>query len=131
MAQTVIGFFDNRTEAQQAVEALESKGFSRSSIDISNRGASDTSTSTSSHHHTDEHESGIERFFKNLFGDDDHDDRDKYSRVASNSDCIVTVHAQSSDEAERAADILDDNGAVNVDERASQYGYSGSSNTTN
>ncbi|RYF98332.1 MAG: DUF2382 domain-containing protein, partial [Chitinophagaceae bacterium] len=111
------------------VEALESKGFSSSNIDISNRSANDTSTSTTSHSDSDEHESGIERFFKNLFGDNDHDDRDKYSRVARESDCIVTVHAQSADEAERAADILDDNGAVNVDERASQYGYTGSGDT--
>jgi stress response protein YsnF len=33
------------------------------------------------------------------------------------------VHAQSEDQAERAADILDDCGAIDVDERASQYGY--------
>ena len=31
-------------------------------------------------------------------------------------------------EAEEAADILDENGAVNVDDSASQYGYSGSKN---
>jgi stress response protein YsnF len=42
--------------------------------------------------------------------------------VGNSSRCIVTVHARSEEEAERAADILDSCGAIDVDERASQYG---------
>jgi uncharacterized protein (TIGR02271 family) len=72
--------------------------------------------------------SGIGNFFRSLFGNDD--EADRYSGVASRSGSIVTVHAQSSDEAHRAADILDDNGAVDIDEKASQYGY-GSTATSN
>ena len=34
MAQTVIGFFDNSTEAQRAVEKLTSVGISRDMIDV-------------------------------------------------------------------------------------------------
>jgi len=120
MAQTVIGFFDDAADAQRAVEKLVSNGFDRDHIDISsgNRsGAVSTSGDTSESH---EHESGISRFFKNLFGDNN-DDADRYSRVGMHSNSIVTVHAQSSDEAERAADLLDDYGAINVNERASQY----------
>src|SRR5918995_5494754 len=67
----------------------------------------------------------VSRFFKNLFGSDDDQDSDRYVRVANTTGCIVTVHAQDRDEAERAADILDDNGAIDVNEKASQYGYSG------
>mgnify|MGYP002777669957 FL=1 len=66
-------------------------------------------------------------FFRSLFGmndDDDDDDRrrraDDYSEVGRRSS-IVTVHAQSSDEAERAAEILDEYGAVDIDERAASY----------
>ena len=62
--------------------------------------------------------SGIGNFFSSLFGGSD--DSDRYSRVAERSS-LVTVHAQSEDEAERAADILDDNGAVDVNERDAQY----------
>lgn len=122
MAQTVVGMFDNSSEAQQAIQALVSAGISRDRIDLSssNLGSSDSSSHTSSN----DHENGITRFFKNLFGDDD-DDADKYSHVASKTQSIVTVHSQSNDEAETAADILDDNGAVDVDEKATQYGYSG------
>jgi uncharacterized protein (TIGR02271 family) len=123
MAQTVIGMFDDAADAQRAVEKLTDKGFSRNNIDVTNRGSSsssDTNADTG-----DEHESGIGRFFRNLFSDDD--DSDKYVHVARHSKSIVTVHAQDADEAEQAADILDDAGAVDVDERAASYGYTGQS----
>jgi len=120
MAQTVIGFFDDAADAQRAVEKLVSNGFDRVRIDISSGNRSDTVSTSSDSSDRHEHESGITRFFKNLFGDND-DEADRYSRVGMRSNSIVTVHAQSSDEAERAADLLDDYGAINVNERASQY----------
>jgi stress response protein YsnF len=131
MAETVIGFFDNPTEAQTAVQRLESSGISRDRIDVSsgNSGTSNVDYDSTSNDRGDrDNENGITRFFKNLFGGDD-DDADRYSKVAQGSNSIVTVHAQSRDEAETAADILDDCGAVDVDERASQYGYTSSRNT--
>jgi len=123
MAQTVVGFFDDAADAQQAVEQLVSNGFDRSQIDISS--GTGSGTASTSGHHDHDHENGITRFFKNLFGDND-EDADRYSRVGMRSNSIVTVHAQSSDEAERAADLLDDYGAINVNERASQYETTGS-----
>lgn len=124
MAQTVIGFFDNPTEAQKAAERLQSLGISRDRIDVSNNAAGSTGVADS---HTTERsdrdkESGITRFFKNLFGNDDNE-ADRYSHVAHRSSAIVTVHARTEEEAEQAADLLDDCGAVDVDERAAQYGY--------
>ena len=148
MAQTVVGFFDDAADAQRAVEQLVSNGFDRSRIDVSsgtnsgsmgttsgNTGMSssnsgmgssytDTDKRTTSGNRGGEHENGITRFFKNLFGDDN-DEADRYARVGQHSNSIVTVHAQSSDEAERAADLLDDYGAINVNERASEYDRSG------
>jgi uncharacterized protein (TIGR02271 family) len=139
MAQTVIGFFDNASEAQQAVEQLVSNGFSRASIDIaassgsmgstgsmtsSGSGDYGTSTGTSSYNDNDGFGDKVGRFFSNLFDSDD--DRNRYSAVASRS-TTVTVHATSAAEAERAADLLDRYGAVDVDERASQYGYGNTS----
>jgi uncharacterized protein (TIGR02271 family) len=129
MAQTVIGVFDNATEAQQAVEELISRGFSRDRIDVSVRNTSTDTTTTHTDEHEHEHESGIGKFFSSLFGSDDDDDTRKYTTVASRGS-VVTVHAQSDDEAARAADILDDAGAVDVDERAAQYGYTAASTGT-
>jgi hypothetical protein len=134
MAQTVIGFFDNASEAQQAVEQLVSNGISRASIDIAASGGSSASSgmtsgtssygSTGSTSHDEGFGDKVSRFFGNLFDSDD--DRSRYSTVASRS-TTVTVHATSADEAERAADLLDRYGAVDVDERASQYGYGATS----
>jgi stress response protein YsnF len=130
MAQTVVGLFDNATEAQQAVQELLNKGFIQSNIDISNQNAASATTGTAtSTADADDDNDGIGGFFKSLFGGDD-DDAKRYSHVARRSSSIVTVHVQSRDEAERAADILDDNGAVDVNERASQYGYAGSAGTS-
>lgn len=123
MAQTVIGFFDNEEEARRSVSRLQEAGISRDSVDIRNNAGTDNVSYDSDR--SDDGENGITRFFKSLFGDDD-DRADRYSRVGNNSRCIVTVHARSEDEAERAADILDDCGAIDVDERAARYGATSS-----
>ncbi|GAB2556958.1 DUF2382 domain-containing protein [Spirosoma aerophilum] len=143
--QTVIGVFDSASDAQNAVDQLISNGFSRDSIDMS-ASRSDSMTNRSDYStgsddlipdrhvntsgtrteevvdDTKDVGSSIGDFFSNLFGSDSDDTR-KYSDVA-NRGTIVTVHAQSEDEAERAADLLDEYGAVDVDERANEYGTS-------
>jgi hypothetical protein len=156
MAQTVIGFFDDATEAQTAIERLERIGISRDHIDVSrgNSGITGVSGSNTGSEEinpvsgSERDENSVRRtsdgrtvdeagrntnkftdFFNNLFGGSKNDDADRYSRVASESNTIVTVHAQSKDEAEAAADILDDAGAIDVDERSSQYGYTSSQRT--
>jgi len=124
MRQTVIGLFNKSSDAQEAVQRLLSNGFTNDNVDISLSTGSTTTGSTNfdlDDKDRDENESGISRFFKNLFGDDD-DDANRYSR-ASRGKSIVTVHAMSDDEAEKASDILDDAGAVDVDENATDYNY--------
>jgi len=126
MALTVVGVFDDAQEAQKAVNDLVSEGFSRDSIDLSTNtgqypdGGSDADRTVN---HNDD-DSGIGGFFKSLFGSDDDDDYRRHTTVAQRGS-LVTVHAMSEDQAEKAADILDDNGAVNVNDRAEQYGYAG------
>ncbi len=136
MAQTVIGIFNDASEAQTAMQELMEAGFSRNNIDLSTTDSS-TTTDSSYTNRTDvdidgdnnrkKEKGGISGFFASLFGDDD-DDRDRYTTVGDRHS-ILTVHAQSEDEAERAADILDEAGAIDVNERAGQY-QSGS-NATN
>lgn len=108
MAQTVIGIFNNASEAQNAVDKLVSEGFSQAYVDISSGTNYSTSTTTS------ENESGIARFFRNLFGDDDNE-RERYTKAAERG-TVVTVHAQSDDEAKRAALLLDEYGAIDVND---------------
>jgi stress response protein YsnF len=122
MAQTVVGFFDQSSEAQTAIRELMARGISRDRIDLGrgNMGTSQVSSDRSTD--SDRGSNPISNFFRNLFGNDD-DERERYTRVAERSDTIVTVHAMSHEEAETASEILDRCGAVDVDERAAQYGY--------
>jgi uncharacterized protein (TIGR02271 family) len=130
MAQTVIGVFDSSREAQNAVDNLVSSGFSRNSIDVSSRSGSSYGSTSGSTTSADRDGDGdvdfgdkVGNFFSSLFGGDE---ADKYSSVAKKG-CVVTVHAQSMDEAERAADILDAYGSLDVNDRAIQLGYGSSS----
>ena len=128
MSHTVVGLFKDSDEARNAVEKLVDDGFERSSIDCSVSHTGSTSDATTDRR---DHESGIEKFFRNLFGDDD-DQTEKYSK-AGRSNSVVTVHAESDYEAKRAADLLDDFGAINVDEDETSHigdNYRGSSDAT-
>jgi uncharacterized protein (TIGR02271 family) len=116
--QTVIGIFDRASEAQSAVEGLANSGFDRSDIDLSTR---NSDYNRDADNYDDDNEGGIGGFFSSLFGSDDDDRNRRYTTVGQRSS-IVTVHAQSEDMAERAADILDAAGAVDIDEKASEYG---------
>jgi len=115
MSQTVVGIFNNANEARNAVDQLLNDGFDERNVDYARGSASDTYTSDEN---GNDNESGISRFFKNLFGDDDESDR--YSRVAKRG-CIVTVHASSVEEARRASELLDEYGAVDIDEKDREY----------
>lgn len=122
MKQTVIGMFDSTTEAQHAVEKLGNSGFGIDQVDLTINSRStleNTDTTSDSSFRTDDDSFGekVSRFFKSLFDDDE--ETNKYSAVANNA-AIVTVLAESSDDAERAAEILDECGAVDVDERYNQ-----------
>src|SRR6476660_9019423 len=107
MTQTVIAFFDNSSDAQNAVEELINNGFSRDNIDISlntvNTEAATTNTEPGNY--KDTNESGVGRFFRSLFRDDSYE-ADKYTRVVERGNSVVTVYAANAEEAQRAADIL-------------------------
>ena len=131
MSQTVIGLFNSASEAQQAVQKLMSAGFVQSNVDVAAQDARNaealtgtattTATTTTTTHH--DSEDGIGRFFSNLFGGDDNDDARAYTTATRSGRSVVTVHAATADEAERARDILDDNGAIDVHDES--YAISG------
>ena len=140
MAQTVVGVFDNSSDAQRAVDSLVSNGFTRDNIDISAATTGDmtgstgnmsgstgnmtgsTTTGRDATHDGDDFGDSVGKFFTNLFGggSDDTTTTRSYSNVARQGS-VVTVHTTTAEESERAADVLDECGAVNVDERAAQY----------
>lgn len=149
MAHTVVGMFDTAAQAQQAAQQLAAAGFGMDSVDVSkaNYMAGTESDDSSDNHNASgtavegaadamgrtahKAEEGISGFFSNLFGSDDEDDTaQRYQHVARNTGSIVTVHCQSAEHAHQAAHILDEAGAVDVDERAAATGYQGNADST-
>jgi uncharacterized protein (TIGR02271 family) len=119
MTHTVIGLFDNKTEARAAMEELVQQGFIRENIDVSDRRfddsvAGDTTAATN----TGVGDS-ISNFFSSLFGDDQ-TTAQNYTNAAYEADAILTVQVDSEERARAAAEILDRHGAMDVDSRASQ-----------
>lgn len=144
MQQTIFGFFNSAEEANQAVERLRESGFNATDIDVSTShttgGEADTPYAVSDESRyaqtgTDlgerrnlnedlieerkddnDYHSGdsIGRFFRHLF--DNKEDAERFAN-AGRRNCIVSVHAETSELAEHARDIMDDCGAVDIDEQ--------------
>jgi uncharacterized protein (TIGR02271 family) len=109
MPQTVIALFTQAAEARDAQSQLLSSGFANDMVDVSSNSASPGPD--------ERREGAIKRFFRELFGQDD--EAGRYAAAAERNDAVVTVHALTPDDAMRASQILDDAGAIDIDERAS------------
>lgn len=145
MSHTVIGLFDNRNEAQSAMQELIQQGFVKENIDISNRNDSGSTPartsdgpisgtmSTTEVSGSPDFAGSVGGFFSSLFGGDETTARN-YTNAANDADAILTVHADSADRARAAAEILDRNGAIDVDGRMSgsdsRQNLTGTANTT-
>ncbi|HEY1025067.1 MAG TPA: PRC-barrel domain-containing protein [Sphingobacteriaceae bacterium] len=115
--KTVVGIFDHTNQAQSAAGYLEREGFPREDIDISLRDADDYDTSRQG----EDRHSGITDFFSSLF--EDNDKAQNYTDAAKTCS-VVTLTCESSEDAERAAQILDNHGAVNIDDRYEAHRHS-------
>jgi uncharacterized protein (TIGR02271 family) len=121
MTHTVIGLFDNRSEAQAAMQDLIQEGFIKENVDISNRSVTDSTDFSADTVSTGSGSGGgVSGFFNSLFGGDE-TTANTYTNVANDADAILSVQVDSDERARRAAEILDRNGAIDVDERGAQY----------
>ncbi|MBA2378932.1 MAG: DUF2382 domain-containing protein [Blastocatellia bacterium] len=121
MTHTVVGLFDERQEAQKAMNELIQKGFVKENIDLSNRKATGTTPGSTSQGSEEGIGDRISNFFSSLF-DGDSDTARNYTNAADEADAILTVHAESKQRAEEARDIFDRHNAMDVDERSSRQG---------
>lgn len=119
MTHTVIGLFDSKTEAQAAMRDLIAAGFAEEHIDFSNRRYADQTTGTTTTATETETTGGISGFFNSLFGDTD--EARNYTTAASDAEAILTIQTDSDERSRQIAEILDRNGAIDVDERSAQY----------
>jgi uncharacterized protein (TIGR02271 family) len=144
MQHTLVAVFDNRADAQSAMNELLSSGYSSQEVRLSEEagamgGASATSptstmgttSTTGATGSTDEgFGSGIKHFFADLFGSDHDEPQRKYSEAVNRGSHVLTVTTATLPEVERAADLIERFGPVDIDEKASQWGGASTTGAT-
>src|SRR4051812_7731708 len=128
MAHTLIAVFDNRGDAQGALDELITSGFSRDQVRLSEgdpTGGGSAITGTASATSTDADDgsitSSIKHFFTNLFGTDNNEHAERYSAAVTHGHYVLTLTAPDEPEVERAADIVERFGPVDIDEKSAQW----------
>jgi len=142
MQHTLVAVFDNRSDAQNAMDELLASGFTRDNVYVSSAdltGQTGTSSYASSTVDTTTttgttHEEGIgasiKHFFENLFGSDNDEHVTRYSSVVSAGQHVLTLTTTSEPEVERAADVIERFGPVDIDERHDLQGDAASLGTS-
>src|SRR5215208_4999829 len=126
--RTITAFFDKRQDADEAIQRLVSEGVSRTSINIVEGSQSSTQGSTAARSPAEQEGMGFWDVLKDLFLPDE--DRSTYAEGLRRGGYLVTVRTADANYA-RALDILDDEGTIDLDERAASWrsegwtGYTG------
>ncbi|HEX8417683.1 MAG TPA: YsnF/AvaK domain-containing protein [Methylobacterium sp.] len=123
MSQTVTALFDRRPEAEAAIETLVSAGIPRNTIRLLPGTETANRTSGSYDHRRDE--GGFWSSLKDLFLPDE--DRYAYSEGLSRGGTMLSVRADGA-QATRITELLENAGAVHLDEREATWrkeGWSG------
>ena len=119
MSSTLVAVFDEYSEAQSASSKLQSAGIDKSLIQLN--GSDPATSSLERRNHADDEPGTISRFFSNLFGADDEADSTNYSEAMRRGNTVLTVTVTDDGQVEKISDLLEDCGAVDVDERAQQW----------
>ena len=136
MQHTLVAVFDNRSDAQNAMDELLASGFTRdnvyvSSADLTGQDTTLTGTTTTT---GAVHEEGvgasIKHFFENLFGSDQDEHATRYSSAVTAGQHVLTLTTTSEPEVERAADVIERFGPIDIDERHDLQGNAASLGTS-
>ena len=118
-ANTVVAFFDERADAERAVERLDEAGVPSERVTMVEGSKPDSAA------HEGESREGFIGSLRDMFMPED--DRDSYAEGLRRGGYLVSVRAQP-DEYERVVDILDAEGSIDMDERQASWrseGWSG------
>jgi uncharacterized protein (TIGR02271 family) len=126
MQHTLVAVFDNRADADRALDDLLASGFSRLDVRISNSdptGMTDSATGSATGTTTGHEGIGasIKHFFSDIFGSDNSEHAQRYSDAVSRGHHVLTVTTQDEPEVERAADIVERHGPVDIDEKSAEW----------
>ncbi|UVF20698.1 YsnF/AvaK domain-containing protein [Microvirga terrae] len=114
----VTAFFDSRSDAEQAISRLHAAGIARDSIRLT-PGDEDAGTSRGTDTQSfPEASVGLWDSLRDLFLPDE--DRHTYAEGLRRGGYLISVNAADADY-ERVIDILDDEGTIDIDERADSW----------
>ncbi len=135
MQHTLVAVFDNRSDAQNAMDELLASGFTRdnvyvSSADLSGQDTTLTDTTTTGTVREEGVGASIKHFFENLFGSDHDEHATRYSTAVAGGQHVLTLTTSSEPEVERAADVIERFGPIDIDERHDLAGNAASLGTS-
>ncbi|WP_247234318.1 hypothetical protein [Telluribacter sp. SYSU D00476] len=116
MGQTIIGIFDSSEEARQAESQLLADGFDTSKVVGFYRQGGDGQNANRLQSSEYEEEDTVKNYLHSLFGNAHHHYLEKFTQIATPTGSMVSVRADSPEEASRAARILNAAGATQVDD---------------
>ncbi|WP_375410718.1 YsnF/AvaK domain-containing protein [uncultured Methylobacterium sp.] len=117
MTQTVTALFDNRREAETAIEKLVQAGIDRNAIRLTAGAETANRTTTGSYDHQRD-AGGFWSSLKDLFLPEE--DRYAYSEGLSRGGTLVSVKAEDG-HADRVSDLLEGLGSVHLEERETSW----------
>ncbi|NIA52061.1 YsnF/AvaK domain-containing protein [Massilia sp. TW-1] len=122
MQHTLVAVFDNRSDAQSAMDELLASGFTRDNVNVSSAdlaaGSSATTAATTTATAQEEGVgASIKNFFESLFGTDHDQHAIRYSNAVTSGRHVLTLTTTSEPEVERAADVIERFGPIDIDER--------------
>lgn len=120
---TLVGIFDDDAHAQQARQRLQRAGVPPHCIHI-NAGAPDRSETTSCAQPREE-EGAISRFFSDMFGSHDEPDVHNYDEAVRRGNRVLSVQVADESRVDVISDLLEECGAVDVDERVESWKATG------
>ena len=121
MQHTLVAVFDNRSDAQKAMDDLLASGFSRSDLRLSEGGAQTGASASGAMQDDESMGDSIKHFFSDLFGSDRGDRMEQYNEAISRGHYVLSVTAPNEPEVERAADLVERYGPVDIDEKSSAW----------
>jgi len=128
MQHTLIAVFDNHNDATNAMNELLSSGFSREDVRLSHgnedpsiAASGSTTTATTDADNEPGIGTSIKNFFSDIFGTDNNEHHAKYSTAIERGNHVLTVNTDSEPEVERAADIVERYGPIDIDEQSEKW----------
>ncbi|NYE64075.1 hypothetical protein FHW58_005310 [Duganella sp. 1224] len=121
MNHTLAAVFETRAEANLARDELVSNGYDLNRIQIHDSG----SVAGTARINDDESILGqVKQMFSDLVGRE-HADRHVYAEALNRGHTVLALHAATLEEAERAADIIEDFNPIDIDEHETMWRASG------